>query len=58
MNGYNLDQLIKMWSREEISTEQAVGQILLQLQTLSTRLGSLEKRAEKNQKENGDPPRK
>lgn len=58
MNGYNLDQLIKMWSREELSTEQAVGQVLLQLQTITTRLGSLEKRVEKNQKENGDPPKK
>lgn len=58
MNGYNLEQLIKMWSREELSTEQAVGQILLQLQTLSTRMGSLEKRVEKNQKDNGDPLKK
>ncbi len=51
MSSYNLNQLIKMWTKEELTTEQAVGQLLLQLQALSTRLGTLEKRIEKNRKE-------
>ncbi len=54
MSSYNLKQLIKMWTKEELTTEQAVGQLLLQLQTLSTRLGTLEKQFEKNRKENGN----
>jgi hypothetical protein len=53
MSSYNLNQLIKKWTKEELTTEQAVGQLLLQLQALSTRLGTLEKRFEKNRKENG-----
>ena len=53
MSSYNLNQLVKMWKKEELSTEQAIGQILLQIQTLSTRLGTLEKRVEQNRKENG-----
>jgi len=53
MSSYNLNQLIKKWTKEELTTEQAVGQILLQIQTLSTRIGTLEKRFEQNRKENG-----
>jgi hypothetical protein len=53
MSSYNLNQLIKMWKKEELSTEQAIGQLLLQLQTLSNRLGTLEKRVEQNRKDNG-----
>ncbi len=53
MSSYTLNQLIKMWTKEEISTEQAVGQVLLQMQTLSTRIGTLEKRnLEQRRKEN------
>ena len=53
MSSYNLNQLIKMWKKEELTTEQAIGQILLQMQLQSTRLGTLEKRFEQNRKENG-----
>ncbi len=53
MSSYNLNQLIKMWAQEELSTDQAVGQMLLQMQALSARIGELEKRLEQNRKENG-----
>ena len=53
MSSYNLNQLIKMWKKEELTPEQAIGQILLQMQLQSTRLGTLEKRFEQNRKENG-----
>lgn len=53
MSSYNLNQLIKMWTKEDLSVEQAVGQILLQMQILSTRIGTLEKRLEQNRKGNG-----
>lgn len=53
MSSYTLNQLIKMWTKEELSTEQAIGQILLQMQTLSTRVGTVEKRnLEQRRKEN------
>jgi len=53
MSSYTLNELIKKWTKEELTTEQAVGQVLLQVQTLSTRIGTLEKRSEQNRKENG-----
>ena len=53
MSSYTLDELIKKWTKEELTTEQTIGQILLQMQTLSTRIGNLEKRSEQNRKENG-----
>ena len=53
MSSYTLDELIKKWTKEELTTEQTIGQILLQMQTLSTRIGNLEKRSEQNRKEYG-----
>jgi hypothetical protein len=58
MSSYNLNQIIKMWTKEELTTEQAVGQILLQMQSLSTRIGTLEKQFEQNRKENGRKDKK
>lgn len=47
---YNLFHIL---DKEELTPEQAIGQILLQMQLQSTRLGTLEKRFEQNRKENG-----
>ncbi len=58
MSSYNLNQIIKMWTKEELTTEQAVGQILLQMQSLSTRIGTVEKQFEQNRKENGNKDKK
>jgi hypothetical protein len=52
MSSYNLEQIIRKWTKEELTTEQAIGQILLQMQLLSVRVGTLEKRFEKKRKEN------
>jgi hypothetical protein len=41
-----LDEIIKRWGREEITTEQAIGQILLLIKGLSERVGNLEQRME------------
>jgi hypothetical protein len=43
MGNYNLDELITLWEREKLTTEQAVGQILLMLRELSDRIGELER---------------
>ena len=45
MSQYNLQQFIKLWAQEKITTEQAIGQILLQIQELSERLRAVEQRA-------------
>jgi len=42
MSAYDLDTMLKKWEREELTTEQAVGQILLLLQSISHRVGRLE----------------
>ncbi len=39
---YDLLDLLKRWEREELTTEQAIGQILLWLAVLSERLDRLE----------------
>jgi hypothetical protein len=44
MGSYNLDELITLWEREKLTTEQAVGQMLLILRTLSQRIRELEQR--------------
>ena len=42
MSAYDLDTMLKKWEREELTTEQAVGQILLLLESISQRVGRLE----------------
>lgn len=46
MGSYTLDEVIKRWDRGRLTTDQAVGQILLILQILSQRVGKLEQQAE------------
>ena len=43
MGSYNLDELITLWERDKLTTEQAVGQILLMLRSLSQRIRELER---------------
>ncbi|MBI3959631.1 MAG: hypothetical protein HY328_12550 [Chloroflexi bacterium] len=44
MSQYNLQQFVKLWAQERLTTEQAIGQILLHLQELAERLKALEQR--------------
>jgi hypothetical protein len=44
MGSYNLEDLITLWEREKLTTEQAIGQIILVLQALSERIRELERR--------------
>ena len=43
---YGLQELIRRWGREQLTTEQAIGQILLLLVELDKRLQELECRRE------------
>ena len=47
MGTYGLEGVIEAWEREQLTTEQAVGQILLLLQELEGRLRRIEQRLEK-----------
>ena len=44
MGTYGLQELIRRWGRGQLTTEQAVGQILLLLVELDKRLQKLERR--------------
>ena len=44
MGSYNLDELIVLWEREKLTTEQTVGQILMTLRSLHQRIRELERR--------------
>ena len=52
MSMYDLAQTIKLWELEEITTEQAIGQILLQLRVVVERIAVLE-RGERKEVERG-----
>jgi len=54
MKRYSLPELVKKWEREELTTEQAIGQILLWLDLLSQRVTKVEATPQKPQlPENG-----
>lgn len=42
MSAHDLNTLLKKWERDQLTTEQAIGQILLLLQELNDRVGQLE----------------
>ncbi|MFO7539984.1 MAG: hypothetical protein R6X32_18245 [Chloroflexota bacterium] len=44
MSHYEIDDVITRWAKSELTAEQAIGQILLILQSLSRRMGKVEKR--------------
>jgi hypothetical protein len=51
---YDWHELIQRWQRGELSADQAIGQLILQMKALSERVGRLEidyetKRRDKNQ---------
>ncbi|HUV89220.1 MAG TPA: hypothetical protein VMY80_06180 [Anaerolineae bacterium] len=47
MGTYGLAGVIEAWEREELTTEQAIGQILLLLQEIAERLARIEHRLER-----------
>lgn len=55
MGSYTLDEVIKRWTRGDMTTEQVVGQTLLIVQDIARRVGVLEKLREedRNGRESG-----
>jgi hypothetical protein len=51
MGTYSLDEIMKRWRKGELTSEQAIGQILQLVQNLSRRVGSLERRLEGKNRE-------
>ena len=47
MGTYGLDGVLQAWEREQLTTEQAIGQILLLLKALEERLRGVERRLER-----------
>lgn len=56
MGSYTLDEVIKRWTRGNMTTEQVVGQTLLIMQDVARRVGTLEKMWEEER--NGRKPGK
>jgi hypothetical protein len=52
MSNYNLDELIARWEHEKVTTEQAVGQVLLLLRSLVERVEELERWRRRQEKGN------
>lgn len=50
-NQYPLTELVKRWEREDLTVEQAIGQILLWLIYLSKQLAKLEARVKGGKKQ-------
>jgi hypothetical protein len=48
MGNYTLEEVIKRWTRGDITTEQVVGQTLLIVQDIARRVGTLEKLREED----------
>lgn len=53
MGTYSLDEIMKRWRKGELTAEQAIGQILQLVQNLTRRVGSLERRLERKNRERG-----
>jgi hypothetical protein len=56
MSQYVLPQFIKLWAQERLTTEQAIGQVLLHLQELAERVRLLEQRTRSVGAESGEEP--
>jgi hypothetical protein len=55
MGTYGLEGVIQAWERGQLTTEQAIGQILLLLQELEEQLRSVERRLERRREEVNRP---
>lgn len=47
MGTYGLKNVIRAWEQEQLTTEQAIGQVLLLLQEIEERLCAIERRLER-----------
>lgn len=56
MGTYSLDEVMKRWRKGELTAEQAIGQILQMIQSLSQRVGKLEHRLEAQRKQSVGKP--
>ncbi|MBK6709667.1 MAG: hypothetical protein IPG51_04890 [Chloroflexi bacterium] len=54
MSAYDLQELIKKWETEKLTSDQAIGQILLQMKEISERMGALEMSLQRLRRTNKD----
>ena len=43
MSQYPMEELVKLWATEQLTAEQAIGQLLLQVKSILKRLAELER---------------
>jgi hypothetical protein len=58
MSAYDLNQLLRLWHTDKITAEQAIGQIIQQVQALSERVSELERRMEQGSSSRPAPPKR
>jgi hypothetical protein len=51
MSAYQISELVNKWERGDLSNEQAIGQLILQAEALSERMGTVEKRLEQSRQQ-------
>ena len=52
MSHYSIEELVKLWANQQVTTEQAIGQLLLQTKEILKRLAEVEReqyRARRNE---------
>lgn len=47
MSAYELSRVLEKWDREELTADQAIGQLLLLVESLNRRVGGIERRLER-----------
>jgi hypothetical protein len=55
MGNYSLSEVIKRWEHGTLTVEQTIGQVLLLVQDLSDRVGTVEKAVEKHRNDKAKP---
>jgi hypothetical protein len=59
MSAYDLNQLLRLWTADKLTAEQAIGQIIQQIQALSERVNELERKMEQgSQSRPPSPPKR
>ena len=51
MSAYHVSELVNKWEKGDLSSEQAIGQLILQVEALSERVGTVEKRLEQSRRQ-------
>ncbi len=58
MSAYDLNQLLRLWTTDKRTAEQAIGQIIQQIQAFSERVSELERKMEQGSSRPASSPKR